>query len=208
MSLCYQWIKSPIKRTITMLKSILVYRLSVPASHGDIHPSARISNAILSLPRKSKISIGANSIFDGRLIFHRPGHFTMGQRSYIGSNTSVHIATSVTIGDDVMISWGCTLIDTNMHSLRFSERKDDVLITGGKVEFSSGGKNWMVVKSGPIHIQDKVWIGLNAIILKGVTLGEGCVVGAGSVVSRNVPPWTLVAGNPAVVIRELEPEIR
>lgn len=55
----------------------------------------------------------------------------------------------------------------------------------------------------PVKISDKVWIGFNSIILKGVTIGEGAVVGAGSVVTKDVPAWTVVAGNPARIIREI-----
>ena len=61
------------------------------------------------------------------------------------------------------------------------------------------------IKSAPITIGDRVWIGCRAIILAGVTIGEGSVVAAGSVVTRDVPPGTLVAGNPAKVIRETGP---
>jgi galactoside O-acetyltransferase len=60
----------------------------------------------------------------------------------------------------------------------------------------------------PVKIEDKVWIGFNSIILKGVTVGEGAIVGAGSVVTKDVPPYTIVAGNPARIIRELTPEER
>jgi acetyltransferase-like isoleucine patch superfamily enzyme len=59
----------------------------------------------------------------------------------------------------------------------------------------------VVVK--PVRIGDKSWIGLNVIILKGVEIGEGAVVAAGSVVTKNIPPWTIAAGNPARVIREI-----
>ena len=55
----------------------------------------------------------------------------------------------------------------------------------------------------PIVIKDKAWIGFNSIILKGVTIGEGAIVGAGSVVTKDVPPYTIVAGNPARIVREI-----
>ena len=64
-------------------------------------------------------------------------------------------------------------------------------------------KNWDVVNSKPIKICDDAWIGMNCIILKGVTIGEGAIVGAGSVVTKDVPAWTVVAGNPAKVVKTL-----
>jgi acetyltransferase-like isoleucine patch superfamily enzyme len=64
-------------------------------------------------------------------------------------------------------------------------------------------KDWRHIKRKPIKICDKSWIGFNSIILKGVTIGEGAIVGAGSVVTRDVPPWTIVAGNPAKVIQDI-----
>jgi len=53
------------------------------------------------------------------------------------------------------------------------------------------------------NIKDKAWIGFNSIILKGVTIGEGSIVGAGSVVTKDIPDWSIVGGNPAKVIREI-----
>lgn len=78
-----------------------------------------------------------------------------------------------------------------------------------RADFNNGrcfldSKDWSTVKSAPIKICDKAWIGFNAIILKGVTIGEGAVVGAGAVVTHDVPPWTIVAGNPAVVKGHIE----
>ena len=67
-------------------------------------------------------------------------------------------------------------------------------------------KDWSVVRTKPIRICDKVWIGMNAIILKGVTIGEGSVDAAGSVVTKDVSPWTVVAGNPARVVKYIESE--
>ena len=64
--------------------------------------------------------------------------------------------------------------------------------------------NLIRIKSGSICIEDNVWIGAKVTVLSGVTLSEGCVVGAGSVVTHDVPPRTLCFGNPARVVRKLE----
>jgi len=69
-----------------------------------------------------------------------------------------------------------------------------------------GKKDWTHVEVKPVKVGNKSWLGLNVIILKGVEIGEGAVVGAGSVVVKNVPAWTIVAGNPASVIRSISSE--
>jgi acetyltransferase-like isoleucine patch superfamily enzyme len=106
-------------------------------------------------------------------------------------------AEKIEIGDDVLIAWGCTLVDHNSHSIRFSERSKDVR------DWIKGEKDWKNVVVSPILIGNKVWIGFGAIILKGVTIGEGAIIGSGSVVTKDVPAWAIVAGNPAKIIREL-----
>jgi acetyltransferase-like isoleucine patch superfamily enzyme len=64
------------------------------------------------------------------------------------------------------------------------------------------------VETRPVKICDKSWLGLNVIVLKGVEVGVGAIVAAGTVVTKSVPPWTIVAGNPARVIREIPVEDR
>lgn len=111
---------------------------------------------------------------------------------YIGNNVGVSGATisarsSITIGDNVLIGSGVLISDNDAHPLLASERND----------FSRR-------QSAPVIIEDDVFVGARAIILKGVSLGRGAVVGAGSVVSRDVPPNTVVAGNPAKVVKVLD----
>jgi galactoside O-acetyltransferase len=106
------------------------------------------------------------------------------------------------VGNDVLISWGCHLADHDSHSIEWSKRQYDVS------RWRTGQKSWEHVLTAPIVVRDKAWVGFNSIILKGVVIGEAAVVGAGSVVTSDVPPYTVVAGNPARVIRELTPEER
>ena len=73
---------------------------------------------------------------------------------------------------------------------------------------TSGHPDDLDLGERPVSIGDDVWIGANAMILRGVTLGEGAVVGAGAVVTGDVPAHTIVAGNPATVVRELKPDER
>lgn len=177
--------------------------LSIFVHSGHIDESVNFSRSKCYLLAGSTVAMKAQTIIKGSIHFHRPGAFDIGARSYIGENTEFHIATKIVIGDDVMISWGCTLIDTNMHSLHYKERQNDILISGRFNGFQASDKDWSSVKSSPIYVENKAWIGFNTIILKGVRIGEGSIVGAGSVVTKDVPAWTLVAGNPASVIRPL-----
>jgi acetyltransferase-like isoleucine patch superfamily enzyme len=146
-----------------------------------------------------KLTIGDKSIIEGTIVAERDGvEISIGQNTYIG-NSTIACAARIDIGDDVLISWGCSIVDHNSHSLFWTERAHDV------AEYYEGKKNWADVKMMPVSIGDKAWIGLNTIILKGVEIGQGAIVGAGSVVTRSVAPWTLVAGNPAKFIRFLTP---
>ncbi len=120
----------------------------------------------------------------------------VGNNTFIGASTIV-AAENVEIGNDVLIAWGCWIVDHNSHAISWRTRSPDVK------EWRAGRKKWGGVIKKAVHIQDKAWIGFNSIILKGVTVGEGAIVGAGSVVTKDVPPWTIVAGNPARVIREI-----
>jgi galactoside O-acetyltransferase len=79
-------------------------------------------------------------------------------------------------------------------------------------DFPSGNlvasKDWSSVATAPIRICDYVWLGFDVVVLKGVTIGEGAIVGARAVVTHDVPPWTIVAGNPARVVKEIPREFR
>lgn len=147
--------------------------------------------------RSNQFTVGVQSAVETKIIFERDGaKVAIGDRTFIGGGVMT-VADSVLIGSDVMIAWGVSVSDHDSHSTCFSKRKSDV------TDWLRGTKDWSGVPCFPVIVCDKAWIGFNSIILKGVKVGEGAVVGAGSVVTKDVPPWTIVAGNPARVIREI-----
>ena len=165
--------------------------------------SINIRNKSLS---KVYFSVGEDSVVNGNFIFeNKNGLVKIGDRSFIGGGGKFISINNITIGNDVLVSWGCTIIDNNAHSLKWSERKDDVKEWKRGIEENKIGyyKNWTNVKSAPVVIEDKSWIGFDVVILKGVRIGKGAIVASRSVVTKDVPDWTIVAGNPAQLVREM-----
>ncbi|HBL22563.1 MAG TPA: acyltransferase [Deltaproteobacteria bacterium] len=105
----------------------------------------------------------------------------IGKNCSIGDRTEIHAGRLVRIGQGVIIAWDCVIMDRDYHSA------------------SNGAEGVR-----PVIIGNGVWIGCRAMILKGVTVGEGAVVAAGAVVTKDVAPFTLVAGNPAKAIKKVD----
>jgi acetyltransferase-like isoleucine patch superfamily enzyme len=161
----------------------------------EVGPRSTVSWSRLGA-KGGALRIGRDSIIKCRVSFDAPcGRVTIGDRCYIGASALV-CHSSITIGNDVIISWGVTVVDHNSHALAWEDRQHDVM------DWARGEKRWEKVKISPVRIGDRAWIGFGASILKGVTIGEGAIVAAGAVVARDVPADAVVAGNPAVVVRQ------
>lgn len=129
--------------------------------------------------RGGKIICGSVTFFPGiRLECLRGGCIVIGDGTYLNHDTEIIAAREVRIGRDCKIAWDVIIMDTNQHGI--------------------GGEPPVV---RPVVIGNNVWIGARSIILPGVTLGDGAIIGAGAVVTRDVPPRSVAAGNPARVIR-------
>jgi len=156
---------------------------------------------------KKFMKIEGGSMISGNYFFEKEtGFISIGKRTFIGMS-NFHCIEEIDIGNDVLISWGCTFIDNNSHSTNSADRVNDITDWKKGIEENKGGgfyKDWSKIKYAKIIIKDKAWIGFNCIIVKGVIIGEGAIVAAGSVVTKDVPPFTIVGGNPAVVIKAAE----
>ena len=131
-------------------------------------------------------NIGKNAfIASGLRIFSIRDHVSIGKNTFINQNVFFDAPLPISIGKYCDIGFN-TIFTTSQHNLKSNLSSLRELIT-----------------ADPIIVEDFVWIGANATVLSGVRIGEGAVVGAGSVVTKNVPPATVVVGNPAKVVKEL-----
>ena len=143
---------------------------------------AKGDKSVLSLSEKARFSPGKNVRISGGCRLHIDGDFSIGDNTYINPHTIVISNESISIGNSCAISFNCQLMDTDMH---------DITIDG-----------FTKPKTAGITIGDNVWIGSQCTILKGVSIGNGAVIAAGSVVTRSIPAGAMAAGVPAKVIKE------
>jgi len=181
-----------------------VYLLKYLKNKGvEIGVNAQIANKpIITKVKSAKIIIGNNVTINSRnegyhLNMHSPCKLVADKPEsviIIGNNTRVHgtcihAYKKITIGNNCLIAANTQIIDANGHLTSFSDVKN-------RINTQDEGR--------PITIEDNVWIGANCIILPGVTIGEGSIISANSVVNTDIPPMSVAGGNYAEVIVKIE----
>jgi len=150
---------------------------------------------------KTKIKIGNHTHIRGFLqLFAQGGQIEIGDFCYIGEESRIWSAQEIKIGNRVLIAHNVNIHDNVSHPLDSSLRNLDFKRIIG---VEKANVNIFDLRTQAVYIKNDAWIGFNVIILKGVTIGEGAIVGAGSVVTKDVPDWTIVGGNPAKIIRTI-----
>ncbi len=143
--------------------------------------------------------LGRRGTFDGVQFAVGPGgRVRIGDCCYF-ANVVILCEAEITVGDAVMIGWNTTLADTDFHPVDPALRLEDALACSplGK------GRARPPIGKAPVVIERLAWIGPQATILKGVTIGEGAWIEPGSVVTKDVPAYARVMGNPARVVGEV-----
>jgi acetyltransferase-like isoleucine patch superfamily enzyme len=158
-------------------------RLGIPNFYSKLEYDASRDNCRLYLVNSVIHTMGNVVFLPGCKIVAINGTLVVRDGAMIHAPTYIFVGKKVEIGERCLLARGITIMDTDWHKLAIADEKPKE-------------------QTKEVIIKDHCWIGQNAVILKGVTIGEGAVVGANSVVTRDVPPRTMVAGNPARVIKE------
>jgi acetyltransferase-like isoleucine patch superfamily enzyme len=143
----------------------------------------------LSFSQKLNVILKRNNRIGPHTIIQGSGTISFGENSFCNAFCVFGVNSEIKIGKDIMISNFVTIRDTNHE---FSSLEEPMRMQG--------------IVSSPVHIEDDVWIGHGAIILKGVSVGTGAIIAAGSVVTKTVPAYSIVGGVPAKVIGTRRPE--
>lgn len=189
----------------------------------EIKPGEKIVGDWCNLPVPSNITVGENSVIDSTVIFKqffsklpvglaignnvtiRSANLATEENAFIEigdytflSNASIVCHSKISIGSYVCIAGGVNIVDTDFHPITPADRMADTIALS-----PVGDKNYRPkFISLPVIIEDEVWIGFNATILKGVKIGKGAIIQPGSVVVKDVLPGQIVAGNPAIPVND------
>ena len=137
--------------------------------------------------------LGENSFIQGPMYIHYGIHTKIGKRFFGNFNLNIQDDTYVTIGDDCNFGPNVTIV-TPIHPMLADERRSVKNVRGEDIR---------VCYAKPVVVGNDCWFGANVVVCPGVTIGDGCVIGAGSVVTRDIPANSFAAGNPCRVIRTI-----
>ena len=159
----------------------LLLQVGIPYIYGDL-----------------RLRIGENCKINGRTAFVAGSVFeapelTLGDETNVSFGTVISVCKRVQIGSHVRIAEGCYISDNPGHPLDMERRRAHAPVDREQVK--------------PVVIEDDVWLGTRVIVLPGVRIGRGSVIGAGSVVTKDIPPSCLAVGNPARPVRQLDPAV-
>lgn len=146
--------------------------------------------------RELLAAVGEGTFMQGPIQFHYGCHTTVGEGCFMNFNFTVQDDAPVTIGEHCNFGPNCTIV-TPLHPMLPDERRGMVC---------HDGETRVLCYAKPVTIGNDCWFGANVTVCPGVTIGDGCVIGAGSVVTHDIPSHTVAAGVPAKVLRPITEE--
>ncbi|TWT98635.1 acyltransferase [Stieleria varia] len=151
------------------------------------------------VPTGETFRIGEHTHLEGRYILGSEGRIVIGSHCSFRTGTHMSSRDLITIGDHVFGAEGIFIADNDNHPVSPLARKEMTCTPPGSVLWKMSDQ----VACKPVAIEDGVWIGRHAMILKGVRIGQWSIVAAGAVVTKDVPEFSIVAGNPGKVVKTI-----
>ncbi|TDU24136.1 acetyltransferase-like isoleucine patch superfamily enzyme [Panacagrimonas perspica] len=145
------------------------------------------------------ITIGGSTVVRGELmVFAHGGSISIGEWCYVGPGTRIWSGASIKIGNRVLIAHNVNIFDNLTHPIDPEARHQQF-----RAILTRGHPKDITLDDRPVVVEDDAWIGAGSIVLRGVRIGARSIVGAGSVVTRDVAADSVVAGNPARFVRSV-----
>lgn len=180
------------------------YKNCLKHNVAEISSSTKLSQGTVFLNpsnTRKNIRVGERCIImDAELVlFGHGGSIVIGHDCFIGSGTRIWSGKKITIGNNVLISHNVNIHDNNSHPINSAERRSDYEFFYRNRRLRD--QNTYNLKDDVVMICDNAWLGFNSTVTKGVRIGTGAIVGAYSFVTKNVPDYAIVVGNPARIIK-------
>ncbi|ANP46819.1 acyltransferase [Candidatus Viadribacter manganicus] len=172
----------------------------------EIGPNVRLAlNArLINLSERNRARLPGDCVIRGVLKLEAGAELEIGRFCYVGDGVVISAKESISIGDSTLIAHGVQLFDNNTHPTSAAQRELQFRRMIGYKDRNGP----MAIESEPISIGRRCWVGMNSIVMKGVSIGDDTIVASGSVVVASLPEGVIAAGNPARIVRELTAEER
>ena len=192
----YFFVQKVLCKCKIMIAKKLFIKACVTGKNFSCGPSSKCIN---KTGKKENIKIGNNCEIMAQLVAEGDASIVIGSHTTIRNHTRLFAVDKIEIGDYVIVSNNVIIYDNNNHPTSPERR-----MAMSKCGFY--GDLWHAKHSehSPISIRDNVWIGERAVILKGVNVGKGAIVAMGAVVTKDVPDYAVVAGNPARIVKYVQ----
>lgn len=173
---------------------------------GEMGPNVRLALAarLINQGHKSQVRIHGDLALRAVLKVEGDGRLEIGRFCYLGDGVLVSVKERVSIGEATLLAHGVQVFDNNTHPTSAAQRELQFRRMIGYKDRNGP----MVIESAPVTIGRRCWVGMNSIVMKGVSIGDDTIVASGSVVVSDLPAGVIAGGNPARVLRELTAEER
>lgn len=167
-------------------------------THAELGEGLRLGLGarLVSKNKAKRVRIGANCAIRGIIRCEQGGEIVLGDMLYIGDGVIISAHQRIEIGDLTLLAHGAHVFDNDSHPVDADEREAHF-----KAILGLPSRGTFKIAAEPVKIGRRCWLGFNSAVMKGVTIGDQAIAAAGALVINDVPPGTIVAGNPARVVK-------